>query len=396
MKWPEFKVHCYLAFILRILLIIYANFHDKYFRVPYTDIDYKVYTDAARYITNRESPYLRHTYRYTPLLALILTPNIFLHYDFGKLLFSLIDIIAGVLIKIILTKGNSNKYKNKIAELCALSWIYNPMTIIISTRGNADSLSVVIVLLTLYYLIINKDSFITGLIHGLSVHFRLYPIIFSLIMYLSYRDKHNIVPNRNQFKFITGCMLSLFTLTLLSYYYYGYEFIYESLIYHLIRKDGRHNFSLYFYMHYLSVGQPTEIYEKIIRILPPILLLVALSFRYSNNKNKIELSFGIMTQAMVMVTYNSVVTSQYFFWYLSLLPICIPYINISFVRFIILLGIWIIAQALWLFDAYCLEFLGLNKFHSIWIDSILFFFANIKILYDFIVNYDSNMLNKYY
>ncbi|KAH0541184.1 hypothetical protein KQX54_021231 [Cotesia glomerata] len=215
MKWPEFRVHCYSAFIVRVVLIVYANFHDKYFRVPYTDIDYKVYTDAARYITAGESPYLRHTYRYTPLLAVILSPNIFLHNDF--------------------------------------------------------------------------------------------------------------------------------------------------------------------------------VIEKIVRVLPPILLIIGLSFRYSD-KNK--LAFGMMTQAMVMVTYNSVVTSQYFFWYLSLLPICVPYINISLIRYAMLVGIWLIAQALWLNDAYCLEFLGLNKFHSIWVDSILFFFVNIKVLYDFIVNYDCKILNK--
>ncbi|XP_044574530.1 GPI mannosyltransferase 1 [Cotesia glomerata] len=389
MKWPEFRVHCYSAFIVRVVLIVYANFHDKYFRVPYTDIDYKVYTDAARYITAGESPYLRHTYRYTPLLAVILSPNIFLHNDFGKLLFSFTDIIAGVLIKIILFKGKCN---NRIGELCALSWLYNPMTIVISTRGNADSLSVLLVLLTLYYLIINNDySLVSGLIHGLSVHFRLYPIVFSLTMYLSLTDKYSILPNKKQFKFITGFTLSLSMLTLISYYFYGYQFIYQSMIYHLIRKDARHNFSLYFYMLYLSIGQTIQVIEKIVRVLPPILLIIGLSFRYSD-KNK--LAFGMMTQAMVMVTYNSVVTSQYFFWYLSLLPICVPYINISLIRYAMLVGIWLIAQALWLNDAYCLEFLGLNKFHSIWVDSILFFFVNIKVLYDFIVNYDCKILNK--
>src|SRR6202161_1340819 len=44
------------------------------------------------------SPYRRETYRYTPLLALLLTPNEWLHPSFGKYLLAACDILKGVLI----------------------------------------------------------------------------------------------------------------------------------------------------------------------------------------------------------------------------------------------------------------------------------------------------------
>ena len=73
-------------------------FQDSMSEVKFTDVDYRVLTDAARHIYKDGSPYDRHTYRYTPLLAWMLIPNVNVSPLFGKFLFCGFDIIAGHLI----------------------------------------------------------------------------------------------------------------------------------------------------------------------------------------------------------------------------------------------------------------------------------------------------------
>ena len=48
-----------------------------------SDVDYDVYSDAALLLLRGASPYLRDTFRYPPLLALLLAPNVVLP-SFGK------------------------------------------------------------------------------------------------------------------------------------------------------------------------------------------------------------------------------------------------------------------------------------------------------------------------
>lgn len=77
------------ALFLRIGLIVWGEVQDTYQDVKYTDVDYLVFTDGAKFIWNGVSPFERYTFRYSPLIAELLVPNIFLHHCWGKLLFSL-------------------------------------------------------------------------------------------------------------------------------------------------------------------------------------------------------------------------------------------------------------------------------------------------------------------
>jgi len=77
-----------LAFLNRIFMILFSQWYDNDDTcVHYTDIDYKVFIDAAQHMWEGDSPYLRPTYRYTPLIALLLIPNILLHNCWGKYYF---------------------------------------------------------------------------------------------------------------------------------------------------------------------------------------------------------------------------------------------------------------------------------------------------------------------
>ncbi len=69
---------------LRLLLVVWGELQDRLSAVPYTDIDYVVFTDAARFVAQGQSPYQRSTYRYSPLIAYVLLPNVWVHAAWGK------------------------------------------------------------------------------------------------------------------------------------------------------------------------------------------------------------------------------------------------------------------------------------------------------------------------
>ncbi|XP_018324203.1 GPI mannosyltransferase 1 [Agrilus planipennis] len=409
----SFRQHIIFAFFLRLALILYGNYHDRISQVPYTDVDYKVFTDASRYVLNNESPYQRHTYRYTPILSWLLIPNLLIDICFGKILFSLIDIFAGILIKFIIKHcvmsygRNLNDSKiESVSNFGMIVWLYNPITIGIATRGNSDSIAGFLVLLTLYLLQCKKWYFVAGIVHGLAIHVRIYPLMYSLALFLflsDYSENPNSLskeskevqktdrstkrtifrmeyllyffPNIDQLKLMSGCILSLVLLTSLFYFLYGYQFLYESYIYHFLRKDMRHNFSLYFYLQYLTAGVKIDLWQKMLITLPQFILIAVFSFKFG--LNKLSLNFAILMITCVFVTYNSVITSQYFVWILAILPLCIWQIRLSRNTSLLLGLIWIGAQALWLLSAYLLEFQGLNMFLYIWLNSVSFFCANI-------------------
>lgn len=204
--------------------------------VSYTDIDFLVFTDAAEYLNRGMSPYDRHTYRYTPFLAELLSrlPN----KEFGRYLFCVADALCGYIIlherrarrkqqqprrdRLQQQDGEGGDDGNLVSpwrsvELVdAFLWLYNPLAINICTRGSSESLMVLLPVLLTFWIATRKEKqqhtkdtqyksscndsdgennddgtasylqiIFAGICHGVAIHSKLYPVIYSL-SYMAY------------------------------------------------------------------------------------------------------------------------------------------------------------------------------------------------------------------
>ena len=189
--------------LLRLALIAYGSWHDAHHALKYTDIDYAVFSDASRFIlrptsSNKASgpladsiakflrldgigcPYERATYRYTPLLALLLLGNGTIHPTWGKLLFVAGDLAVAAILHRLLTTGLPRTVSARQARIyISIVWLLNPFIANISTRGSSESFLGVIVLSSL--LALHAGHLRTSAIClGVAIHFKLYPVIYGL------------------------------------------------------------------------------------------------------------------------------------------------------------------------------------------------------------------------
>ncbi|KAJ7560044.1 hypothetical protein O6H91_04G111500 [Diphasiastrum complanatum] len=401
---------------LRFAFIVYGEWQDAHLEVPYTDIDYTVFSDAAAFMYEGKSPYLRDTYRYSPLLALLLLPNVCLHPSWGKFLFSAADLLVGYLILKLL---QLQKVSQKYFAMYLATWLFNPYTFTIGRLVEA------------------------AIWYGVAVHFRIYPIIYVLPILLILSDnyvkganvldfsnvnaqaaeKHESVDNvqsscsianhgqditslhkkthksilgdcfhaaqclnrhRIQFGLISGAVF--FLLTGICYKLYGTDFLHEALLYHVTRTDPRHNFSIYFYYIYLHQNYGFSIIERLVAFIPQMFMQVVLAAYFFK-----DIPFCLFLQTVGFVAFNKVITAQYFVWFFCLLPLILPSISLKFKwKGALCMALWSGAQLHWLAWAYLLEFQGKNVFFQLWLASIIFFAANMFIISIFILSYSRN------
>lgn len=62
-------------------------------------------------------------------------------------------------------------------------WLLNPVNAIVSARGNAESLLSTVILGVVYFLSL-KQLVLAAFLFGFAVHFKIYPIIYALPLYL--------------------------------------------------------------------------------------------------------------------------------------------------------------------------------------------------------------------
>ena len=412
------------SLIIRYLIIIITEYLYYNYGVLYTDIDYHVFSDGAKHVAKLESPYERETYRYTPLLAILMIPNVKIWYPIGKFVLSTIDVGVGYLIEKLLKKQQKQKDEtfNDIIKgendeafynYASLFYLYNPLTIVICTRGSADCIITFLALLSLIYLE-KRKYYLSAIIYGFAVHFKIYPIIYapSIFLYLLYKEyvrnnKKELAPipfcQRFCFKVISTIkMVFKYSLTKVAlsfvlisssvffvflgvfYKLIGYKFLYEYLLYHLIRKDHRHNYSIFYYTIYLTYDNDFSKYLSLVTFLPQMILILTVTiFLYKD----INLCLIILT--MIFVHFNKVITAQYFIWYLSLIPLIVHrnlLFNVKKWKALIMFIIWMFFELIWNSYSHLLEYEGKNYFITMWIVNVFFFLISCIFVFQLIVN----------
>ena len=381
MKLPKTRIMIWLGLTARIVLLIVGIWMDRNTSVGFTDLDYKVFSDGAKYVLRGESPYQRHTYRYTPLLAYVMTLNhTFVEY-FGKVLFVVLDVVAGLLINE-LNKGMTPETKS----ISMMLWFFNPLSIHLSTRGSSDIIISVLILATLYLL--KKECLkLSAILYGLTVHFKIYPIIYCVAIYLYLGLPNRPFINGQSIKYGLIAAAVFFGLKAFFYNVYGMEFLYEGYLYHAVRKDHRHNFSIQFMFIYLFFNDIDSITSTLL-FLPPVILIALISYRYYKD---LELCMFLTT--LVFVAFNKVVTAQYFLWYIQFLPLIFERVygrltrNQRYVNWSIY-GIWFVIIAIWNNLAHRFEAKGEDMFVMFHVINCLFFLINVMICYATIKSYE--------
>ena len=262
----------FLGLAIRVALIMLLSQYESIYNqdLALTDIDYKVYSDAALY----DSPYERHTYRYSPLLAYLMAFNYSHHEVIGKIILALFDVFAIGLVYYVNSRNENEIIGTNYGMLSAKIYAFNPLFIYLTVRGSCESITLCLLYAfwSLYWggkadghkSILEmrakrvdqhqpsvQKRWASYAIFGLLVHFRIYPILFVPFIlahqyHLSHTNKVSaLIKGFFEISLVAGGVF--LGLGLLFYSWYGRQFVEETYLYHWGRLDNRHSFSAFFY-----------------------------------------------------------------------------------------------------------------------------------------------------
>jgi phosphatidylinositol glycan class M len=389
---------------LRGVALVYGLLQDELGPLPFTDKDYFVFTDAAALVRRGLSPYTQPSYRYPPLVALILAP---LPFHAGKLAFLTCDLACGFL-QLRLLQYTRHKFcpscsrraaearsqdlhlgqqscsqRNEPSPLSSSSysiklavslWLLNPLAAIVSARGNFDSLQGTFVLFALLSLEHSKRNrscalaLASGFSLGIAGHLRLYPCAFGLPLLLAFATTPRRLLDRSALCFLFGALLTFGGLAAMSFANYGNEYIEKSLIHHLRRVDTKHNFSPFFYPQYLQAAVPScaPTWMLSFSSLLKWILIVLLGAAFGRH----DPSFACLMQSLAFVAFNTHFTAQYFVWFLVFAPAVLgqPEWHDGATQRTLALpaAAWVMSMLLWLLQAYRLDEIGESVHLGVW------------------------------
>lgn len=379
-----------LALVIRIAFVLFGEWQDRTLSIPYTDIDYEVISDAAQLVVDGDSPYGRATYRYSPLLAYLLVPNVILHRCWGKLVFSFADLVIGRCLQSILARTGLSRGKS-LQYACL--WLLNPLSINVSTRGSFDAVTGALVLGATSALL--EGSLCTAAFaFGVVVHLRVYPIIYAPAFALHLARSSlpgassltagdgvkglvvwkNLL-SRRPLQFALLSAATFLACTTACAWVYGLDFVHNALLYHLTRTDNRHNYSIYWYWIYLDFGAPHRWLLGLAAFVPQgIMLMVSAALLHA------DLALCVFVQTALFVFFNKVFTGQYITWFLCIAPLLAPHLALGRKKASVLLGGWVCALLGWLYFAWNVEMQGRNMYLALWFASVAMFATNIVAL----------------
>ncbi|PWN42403.1 hypothetical protein IE81DRAFT_323562 [Ceraceosorus guamensis] len=232
---------------------------------------------------------------------------------------------------------------------------------------------------------------------AMAVHLKLYPAIYAVptLAHLLATGKPHRWAAALRYAVVAGYTFAV--TGLMCWLLWGPPYLEASFFYHLTRLDVRHNFSPTFLPAYLgttsgilSTTQSASV-DTLLGALagfgPQLVLVIAIGWTLGSR----DLAAACAAQTLAFVAFNKVSTSQYYMWFLWFIPIVAPTLKFASSREPwILLGAWVGAQAIWLSQAYLLEFRALDTFVRTWTASLLLLVTHAIILARYLAAWGSH------